>query len=77
LDSSLNYGLLEYGLGISLSPIKSSELKDYDGKFPDKWIGNQAWTFSIGEKAKPLILTPFNLSGQMATPIKVWLEVKR
>ena len=77
LDSSLNYGLLDYGLGISLSPIKSSELKDYDGKFPDKWIGNQAWTFSIGKKAKPLILTPFNLSGQMATPIKVWLEVKR
>jgi len=77
VDSSLNMGLPDYGLKIPLSPIQTMLLKNYEGKFPDHWVGNQAWTFSLGDKAKPLILTPFSLSGQMGTPMKVWLEVKK
>jgi DUF1680 family protein len=77
LDSSLCGSLQNKDWKIPFPVTPAFNLKAYKGKFPDHWIGNQAWTLSPGLKESPLIFTPFSTSGQMGAPIKVWIGPKR
>jgi DUF1680 family protein len=76
LDSSLNEGMSIQQMPILIGSHPHPTFRNYTGKFPDRWVGNQAFILPMGDKMKPLIFTPFELAGQMGTAVKVWFSNK-